>query len=160
METNLESLLTENKKIFTSGCGTEFNYSWVPSIINKLYENYVNASIKLAPKIQKCHVRAKDPNFIKSIAEDPKILERHSKETTRVAKDAKEVNLFGMKIMIMALKKNNQPFVVTKATEEDEIVPWEDADYEEFIGENMSTEGQADFIKAICVGDTKDQKKK
>lgn len=39
---NVESLIS-NKKVFTSGCGIEFNYSFVPAIINELYLKYVDA---------------------------------------------------------------------------------------------------------------------
>lgn len=155
----LESLLVEDKKIYTSGCGTEFNYSWVPSIVNKIYENYVNASIKLAPKISKCQARATDKDFLQSVVEDSKVLERHSRETTKIAKDAKEVNKLGMQIMIIVLKKNKQYFDTFNIVDGDKL-EWDDEQYENYIGENMSTEDQADFISCVCVGNKEDQKKK
>lgn len=155
----LESLLTENKRIYESGCGSEFNYSWVPSVVNKIYENYVNASIRLAPKIAKCQARATDKEFLQSVVTDSKTLEKHSRETSKVARDAKEVNQLGMQIMIIVLKKNKQPFETFNIVEEEQI-EWTDSDYENYIGENMSTEDQASFISCICVGNKEDQKKK
>ena len=159
---NLESLLTENKKVFTSGCGAEFNYSWVPSIINKLYENYVKASIKLAPKIMNSQKNAKDPDFLKALIDDPSLMKKYNSDAEKIARDAIEVNSYGMKIMIIALKKNPQPFDTMLIDEDGESVLWVDEDYENYILENMSTNDQCEFIKCVCVGtakETEDQKK-
>lgn len=128
---NVESLISE-KRVFTSGCGTKFNYSFVPAIINELYVKYfdsINEVLRLNKEIKMSLLKGKEEKI------------ELKKEYVKVSQESK--NLVD-KILTLILSKNPQE--------------WETDNLIEFVYENMDIKEINQFIVSAVEGTPQEKK--
>lgn len=131
---NIESLINP-KKIFTSGSGKKFNYSFVPSIANKLFQEYVRLSQSVFQEY-KSMLNNKQETYRDIL-----------KESLPTIKKAEQANEIGMKITKIVISRNEQDFT------------WKsDQELEEYILTEMSIDDINNFMMSFCT--IQDEEKK
>jgi hypothetical protein len=121
------------KKTFTGTSGKKFNYTFVPAIVTKIYQNYYELSTKTLAAYSELQ------SFLDLPVDGKSIQERldKGKEFQEIATEA---NTLGLKIIKLVLTKNPQ---------EDKL-PTDEKELEEYIETEMSVDDMNQFIMAVC----------
>jgi hypothetical protein len=133
-----------DKKVFTSGTGKLFQYTFVPAIASKLYQKYYALSTQTYDMYKEIK---KIPDF-KKLTKNPEGIQKRLDKSEEFRKLAEESNQIGLKIIKMVLTRNPQA----------DQLPDSDEELEDYIMTEMSIEDMNRFILAVCSPDVDEKK--
>jgi hypothetical protein len=106
------------EKIFTSGSGAKFNYTFVPALTNKLYLSYMEKLGRLTPLIDVYKDLVSTNKKRKELFLDEKKIEDFNKKGLEIKELSEQANKDVQDLILLVLRKNKQDMTVEQLLEE------------------------------------------